>query len=388
MKHSKSGIDTEGINTEGINRIRKFLALKPRDLLLFDMATQTGLPAEHWLQLKVKHLLVLEIGDLLPIQNWKSQKSDSIVMNSVLKKSFDYYLKESKAKADDFLFQSRKGGSPLTLSSVSRIIKKWFLVCHIKVPKGLLALRKIWEDYYRVENESNHGLKGPSNLSSLSPVRVPTRQEVVFKELEKAILSGKILPGERIIAEEIAKKLNVSKSPVREALGRLEARGFISLKPNWGHTVNELSQDNLKEILELRIKLESMAAKKALPNCNQKIIEKMTNYHERYNRAQKKLESDEMMRLNKAFHFTLYRQAHMPILQQLIDQLWDRVSPYYHIMARQSLKPNPFVGIQVHEELIQSLKFKNEGNVVKWLKKDLTNSAHFVIGLFDLYGKQ
>jgi DNA-binding GntR family transcriptional regulator len=383
MKQSK-----KTITPKEIIRIRKFLALKPRDLLLFDMATQTGLPAEHWLQLKIKHLSHLKIGDLLPIQSWKSQKSDAMKMNTVLKKSFDYYLKESNAKVDDFLFQSRKGGTPLTLSSVSRIIKKWFLACDIIIPKGLLALRKIWEDYYRVENENHHIRKGQSNLSSLTPIKVPTRQEVVYKELEKAILSGKILPGERIIAEEIAKKLNVSKSPVREALGRLEARGFISLKPNWGHTVNELSQENLKEILELRINLECLAAKKALPNCTNDVINKLKHYHERFNTAQKKSESEEMMRLNKLFHYTLYQQAQAPILQNLIDHLWDRVSPYYHIMARQSLKPNPFAGIQVHGEIIQALMSKNEEKVVNWLKKDLTNSAHFMISLFDLYNNQ
>lgn len=383
MKQSKTTL-----TPKEIIRVREFLALKPRDLLLFDMATQTGLPAEHWLQLKIKHLSALKIGDLLPIQSWKSQKSDAMTMNTVLKKSFDYYLKESNAKAGDFLFQSRKGGTPLTLSSVSRIIKKWFLASDIIVPKGLLVLRKVWEDYYRVNNENNHIRKGQSNLSSLTPIKVPTRQEVVYKELEKAILSGKILPGERIIAEEIARKLNVSKSPVREALGRLEARGFISLKPNWGHTVNELSQENLKEILELRINLECLAVKKALPNCTDEIIDKLKWYHEQYNVAQKNSESEEMMRLNKLFHYTIYHQAHTPILQNLIDHLWDRISPYYHIMARQSLKPNPFAGIQVHEELIQALKSKNEEQVVNWLKKDLTTSAHFMISLFDLYNKQ
>jgi len=68
---------------------------------------------------------------------------------------------------------------------------------------------------------------------------------VVYKKLETAILSGHIHPGDRIITEEVAQRLGVSKIPVREALRGLEAGGLISTKPNCGSTVTELSKENL-----------------------------------------------------------------------------------------------------------------------------------------------
>jgi DNA-binding GntR family transcriptional regulator len=108
---------------------------------------------------------------------------------------------------------------------------------------------------------------------------------MVYKELETAILSGHIRPGERIITEDIAQRLAVSKIPVREALRRLEAGGLISIKPNWGSTVSELSKESLKEILQIRINLECMAAQKAAQTKNADLLNRLNIHHQQYSAA-------------------------------------------------------------------------------------------------------
>jgi len=186
------------------------------------------------------------------------------------------------------------------LSSVSRIVKGWLKANKIEGHGSLLSLSKTWA--LHAENTAapvsrNKGSRVPDYLR---PVRVPTRQEVVYKKLENAILSGHIRPGERIITEEVAQRLGVSKIPVREALRGLEAGGLISTKPNCGSTVTELSKENLEEILEIRINLECIAARKARSFLSQRWSEPTSLVHSA------KVATDGLKRhLNPAFdHFS------------------------------------------------------------------------------------
>jgi hypothetical protein len=141
----------------------------------------------------------------------------------------------------------------LYLSSVSRIVKGWLKANRIEGHGSLLSLRKTWALHVAETTPAPERRKKDYRAPDyLRPVRVPTRQEMVYKKLETAILAGHIRPGKRIIVEEVAQRLGVSKIPVREALRGLEAGGLVSTKPNCGSTVTELSKENLEEILEIR----------------------------------------------------------------------------------------------------------------------------------------
>lgn len=370
-------------STDDIARIRQSLVNKPRDLLLFDMATQTGAPAEQWLQLKAGQLCDLVPGDRLPLISKGKNSKSIVVMNGILHRSFRKYMDEVKPDETDYIFKSRKGSSPLILSSVSRIVKGWLKANKIEGHGSLLSLRKTWA--LHAENTAapvsrNKGSRAPDYLR---PVRVPTRQEVVYKKLETAILSGHIRPGERIITEEVAQRLGVSKIPVREALRGLEAGGLISTKPNCGSTVTELSKENLEEILEIRINLECIAARKATQSRDADLLDRLNIYHQQFATARASNIADRLLQTNKKFHHTLYQAANMPILLNIIEQLWDRVSPYYYILFRQSAKPNPVIGIRYHQEIINAVKNNDPDGVAKWIEADLTDSTRFVLSIFD-----
>lgn len=272
----------------------------------------------------------------------------------------------------------------MTLSSVSRIVKGWMKANKIEGPGSLLSLRKTWA-FHAAENTRSMVSQenGPRGSDYIRPIRMPTRQEVVYKELETAILSGHIRPGERIITEEIAQRLAVSKIPVREALRRLEAGGLISTKPNCGSTVTELSKENLKEILQIRINLECMAAQKAATSKDADLVDRLNTHHLHYSSARASNIADRLLQSNKKFHHTLYQAAQMPILLNMIEQLWDKVSPYYYILFRQSTKPNPVIGIRYHQKIITAVKRKDPEGVSKWIEADLTDSTRFVLSIFD-----
>jgi DNA-binding GntR family transcriptional regulator len=347
------------------------------------MATQTGAPAEQWLQLKVGQLIELQPGDPLPF----GTKGKSVIpahVTDLLFSSFQRYLAAGNCEPSDYVFKSRKGNRPLTLSSVSRLVKSWMKANGIEATSSLLTLRKIHTLHVIGSEASPKGITSEAEAEDyLRPIRVPTRQEMVYKELETAILSGHIHPGTRIVSEEIAKKLDVSVIPIREALRRLEAVGLVANRPNYGVTVAELSKENLEEILEIRIHLEGLAASKAAKVGDEKLVQRLTDLHQQYAQARATNKTEDLLDHNKRFHHTLYEAAGMPILLGMIEKLWDRVSPYYYILFRQSVKPNPVIGISYHQEMINAVKRHQPETVAKWVEADLTDTTHFVLSLFN-----
>ncbi|HHE73505.1 MAG TPA: GntR family transcriptional regulator, partial [Desulfobacteraceae bacterium] len=89
-------------------------------------------------------------------------------------------------------------------------------------------------------------------------------------------------------------------------------------------------------------------------------------------------ELERALSVNREFHFAIYREAGMPLLFPMIQNLWDQVSPYYHLMFRQTLFADPRTGPRYHKKIIQSLAAKDPQKASKWLKTDLVESAEFV----------
>ena len=361
-----------------IHSIRDNLTGKPRDLLLFDIVTQTCLPAKTWLRLKVKHLYGLKAGDPFPLKSGAGNTGSPPVMNEVLLQSFRRFVTLERPLQEDYLFKSRKGRKPLTLPSVSRIVKGWFREAGVNEKGAVFLLRKVWGQQ---KNTGTH--IRDKDRQVLEPLELPTLQEAVYKKLESVILSGRIPPGQRIIADGVARQLNISKIPVREALGRLHARGFVSTRPNRGYTVNSLSRKTLEEILELRISLECFAAKKAAVLADRDTLRQLRHAHETYAAATGNHDPGELFTANKNFHYTIYHAAQRPMLINFIDQLWDKVSPYYHILFRRSVKPQPEAGIGYHRKILSAMADHDAEIAARWLEVDLIDSTAFILNLHE-----
>jgi integrase len=107
-----------------IQSIKKILSDNPRDLLLFTMGINNGLRAGDLLQLKVKNVKYLKIGESFMIKEKKTGKYNSLVINKAVHKALKSYLEELNPNDEDFLFASRKGKKPLTVQSVNALMKR------------------------------------------------------------------------------------------------------------------------------------------------------------------------------------------------------------------------------------------------------------------------
>jgi len=370
-------------NSKDLDRIRELVRSKTRDLLLFDLAVETGAPAKQLLCLKVGDLYKLKVGDSIsPLFNKKGQEKQA-TLGLRSHETFTRFVAQKEPLVEDFLFRSRKGNSPLSLSSASRLVSGWFKQTGLKEMNGLLSLRKTWEfnqeQMYKKQQVIKAEQKRDTSTYTPNSIQTQTAQELVYKELEQAIIKGRLKPGEKLVTEKLARQLGTSRIPVREAIGRLEARNFVKVQSKKSVRVSELSVKNLKEILQIRLLLEMEVVVKATLKSNEETLKKLTEINSQYANAQIKNDADEALRINEEFHFTIYREAQMPILFSMIKNLWNQVSPYYHMMFRQTLFHDPRTGSISHKKIIEGIAEQNPDKVKKWLKTDLVDSTDFVI---------
>ena len=206
-----------------------------------------------------------------------------------------------------------------------------------------------------------------------------TLKDVVYERILRAICSGRLHPGTKITIANMAEQLNVSMMPVREAIRKLEAGKLISVKKNRRITINKFYPKQFKELLEIRLNLECMAAKKAAKNSNEGIVKELKQLLYLMGRAK---DIEEYLLKNKKFHHTIYQNANMPILLEVINDLWLRASPYIHLYVANDLNYRP-VSCRFHEGMLRGMRNKNPGEVAKWLRSDLRGAAKKIIEIIE-----
>jgi DNA-binding GntR family transcriptional regulator len=211
----------------------------------------------------------------------------------------------------------------------------------------------------------------------LGPINVLTLKETVYKRLLDAIVSGKLPPGTHVTISQLADEFGVSLMPVREALRKLEAGNFISIQKNRRIAIKELSAKDLNELLEIRLNLELMAARKAVRNCPDETVSHLRRLLEEVKSAK---DPEEFLEKNRQFHHTIYQRADMPILQEIIEGLWGRLGPYLHIYVSET--PNyQVLKIHYHEGILKGMEERDPRKLCKWLALDLKKAAELVTGV-------
>ncbi|GAB6037692.1 tyrosine-type recombinase/integrase [Fundidesulfovibrio butyratiphilus] len=128
-----------------VKAIKKVLADRPRDRLLFILGVNSGLRVQDILALKVRDVSSVKVGGRIPIIEKKTGKENVLMMNSEIKAALDIYLSATKPKEEHYLFKSRKGKNyPITTYAVTMMVKRWALEINVKGNYGAHSLRKTW----------------------------------------------------------------------------------------------------------------------------------------------------------------------------------------------------------------------------------------------------
>lgn len=150
-----------------------------------------------------------------------------------------------------------------------------------------------------------------------------TAQELVLAAVRRAILSGVLGPGARLRQEELADEFGTSRIPVREALRALEYEGLVTSEPHRGFTVTALDADDVEEVYDLRILLESEAVRLALPLLTDEDLEDLEQL---FQAMQAATTSDDQLASRERFYVRLYSVTGRPRLVGLIMRLRQEVA--------------------------------------------------------------
>ena len=141
--------------------------------------------------------------------------------------------------------------------------------------------------------------------NKINDIEYESLSDKVYNRITEAILNNSFQSGERIVINKIAKYFNVSSSPVREAIVKLEREGFIYSIPRSGKFISSISNEDLEEIYDIRALLEGFAIKKISLLDNQELIKKLVHTCNQYETGLKKKDIDLCLNNDNLFHETL-----------------------------------------------------------------------------------
>lgn len=149
--------------------------------------------------------------------------------------------------------------------------------------------------------------------------------DLIAEQLRTAILQGDLEIGQQLKQDQIAAKLAVSKIPVREALAQLRKEGLVEIRPNRGAIVSSLTFEEIEEIFEMRLALETIALKKAIPNMTPADFADAERILHNLDQA---TDITRWIQLNWDFHKTIYRPSGMHRLLDTVTSLNANVTRY------------------------------------------------------------
>lgn len=188
---------------------------------------------------------------------------------------------------------------------------------------------------------------------STEPHAPATAEDEAYRHIQRALRLGRYKPGERLIPEEIAAEIGMSRMPVREAFRRLASEGLVVLRPNRGCVVAGLTLDDLYETFEMRSVLEGLAVRLAIPRIDEDVIDELERLLDRMERAGQRSSSDWVVR-HQEFHGYLCALSRRPKLIHHISALHAVIEPYMRIWFDDLEKP--LSAREEHESLIAALR--------------------------------
>lgn len=213
------------------------------------------------------------------------------------------------------------------------------------------------------------------NLKFNANEYLPLR-DVVFRTLREAILTGELKPGERLMEMQLAAKLGVSRTPIREAIRMLQQEGLAVTLPRRGAEVAAMTEKDMEDVLKIREALEILAVQLASEKITAEQITQLEEKLTAFEEAVKTAEVKQIAQTDIDFHDFIYDAAENPRLVGMLNNLREQIYRY-RVEYLKDEKNYPRL-IEEHKQIIIGLKERNKDYVVEMMKKHMDNQADAV----------
>lgn len=202
-------------------------------------------------------------------------------------------------------------------------------------------------------------------------------RDVVFKTLRQAILRGELKPGERLMEIQLANKLGVSRTPIREAIRKLELEGLVLMIPRKGAEVADITEKSLMDVLEVRRALEELSVQLVCDRITEEEIKELIAAAEEFKKVLKSNDITEIAEADVRFHDVIYFATKNQKLIQLLNNLREQMYRY-----RVEYLKNEDVHSQLireHEEIIEHISKREKEEAARIVCKHIDNQVDTVM---------
>ncbi|MBS3969193.1 MAG: GntR family transcriptional regulator [Clostridia bacterium] len=215
----------------------------------------------------------------------------------------------------------------------------------------------------------------PVQLENYKPLR-----EIVLEALKDAIVNGKLKPGERLMEQQVAEELGVSRTPVREAIRKLEIEGFIIMIPRKGAYVSDISLKDIAQVFEVRAAMEALAAGLAAQRIADDQMEKLERKLVEVKNAVDNSDLDNIIHFDTDFHEIIYDASRNDRLVQILNNLREQIQRYRtaSLASPGRLKDT----LREHQELVDAISTRNVALAQKVAKEHIENAENSILEAF------
>lgn len=214
------------------------------------------------------------------------------------------------------------------------------------------------------------------NTSGMLNEYLPLR-EVVFNTLREAILTGELAPGERLMEIQLADKLGVSRTPVREAIRKLELEGLAIMLPRRGAIVASITISDLQDVLEVRRVLEGLTIELACKRMNAEELKQLKQGAEAFEKAAHENDLTEIAKKDEAFHDVIYNASKNNRLIQILNNLREQMYRYRLEYIKDEAKRE--ILVEEHKMIVEAIEANDVTLAKKALKKHISNQEKTII---------
>lgn len=214
------------------------------------------------------------------------------------------------------------------------------------------------------------------NLEMEMDEYLPLR-DVVFNTLRRAILKGELKPGERLMEIALADKLGVSRTPIREAIRKLELEGLVVMAPRKGAKVASITERDLSDVLEVRKGMEVLAISLACKRITGEELEKLETIEQSFQKLIESGNLTELAEMDVKFHDTIYQATNNQRLVQLLNNLREQMYRYRmeylkDIAVRRTLA-------EEHKAICRALRERDEQQAEEYVSIHIDNQQKAII---------
>ena len=211
-----------------------------------------------------------------------------------------------------------------------------------------------------------------TNLDTFLPLR-----DVVFNTLRQAILTGELKPGERLMEIHLADRLGVSRTPIREAIHKLEREGLVTIIPRRGAEVAQITEKSMNDVLEVRRALDALCVELACDRITEEGLENLKAACDNFEQCVKTKDSKKIAQADVALHDIIVQATGNQRLIQLVNNLSEQMYRYRFEYIKDSSQHKTLV--EEHRIIYRSIMAKDKETAAAAARTHIDNQEKAII---------